>query len=186
MITNMIKEYESLRNEILQKIQLTNTLLNFAVTTAVAILAFAVESKNKNALLFLVPFCVLIPISVRIAYYRDSMAKISAYMNVFLEEKIEGFDWETRNVLLDEKNMNKKYDFLRNTECLFIGIVCTGLYFYYYIMYKQQICKIIDVALPIIFFSIEIFITFRRKSFVKERKKWISEWQKLKNKKASR
>ena len=28
MITNMIKEYESLRNEILQKIQLTNTLLN--------------------------------------------------------------------------------------------------------------------------------------------------------------
>lgn len=66
MITNMIKEYESLRNEILQKIQLTNTLLNFAVTTAVAILAFAVESKNKNAFLFLVPFCVLIPISVRI------------------------------------------------------------------------------------------------------------------------
>ncbi len=114
------------------------------------------------------------------------MAKISAYMNVFLEEKIEGFDWETRNVLLDEKNMNKKYDFLRNTECLFIGVVCTGLYFYYYIMYKQQICKIIDVALPIIFLSIEIFITFRRKSFVKERKKWISEWQKLKNKKASR
>lgn len=94
MIENMIKEYENLRNEILQKIQLTNTLLNFAVTTAVAILAFAVELETQNALLFLVPFCVLIPTSVRIKYYRNSMARISAYMNVFLEEKIEGFDWD--------------------------------------------------------------------------------------------
>ena len=81
MMNNNIKEYDNLRNEINQKIELHNTLLTFTITTTVAVLTFAL-SQNKT-ILYLIPFCILIPMSMRIAYYRSAMSKLSAYMIVF-------------------------------------------------------------------------------------------------------
>lgn len=93
-MSDMVHEYESLRNEINQKIDLFNTLTTFTLTTAVAILTFALT--KDNALLFLLPFCIIIPMYIRISYYRSAMVKLSAYMIVFLETKIEEFNWETK------------------------------------------------------------------------------------------
>ena len=49
MMNNNIKEYDNLRNEINQKIELHNTLLTFTITTTVAVLTFAL-SQNKTIL----------------------------------------------------------------------------------------------------------------------------------------
>ena len=54
MKNNIILEYESLRNEITQKIDLVNSLMTFTLTTVVAILTFALTKKNE--LLYLLPF----------------------------------------------------------------------------------------------------------------------------------
>lgn len=51
---NIIREYEDLRNEVKQKIELHNSLITFMITTVIAVLAFALESKNT--LLYLLPF----------------------------------------------------------------------------------------------------------------------------------
>ena len=78
---NLVKEYDNLRNEINQKIELHNTLLTFTITTTVAVLSLAVS--QNSTILYLIPFCILIPMSMRIAYYRAAMSKLSAYMIVF-------------------------------------------------------------------------------------------------------
>lgn len=88
MDENMIKEYDILRNEINQKIELHNTLLTFTITTTVAVLALALA--QKSSILYLIPFCILIPMSMRIAYYRTAMAKLSAYMIVFWKKTLTG------------------------------------------------------------------------------------------------
>lgn len=96
---NKLIEYNLLRTEINQKIELHNTLLTFTLTTVVAILTFILaQDQPFNPLLFLLPFCILIPMSMRIAYYRSAMARLSAYMIVFLEPCMPGINWETRNI----------------------------------------------------------------------------------------
>lgn len=146
MMNNNIKEYDNLRNEINQKIELHNTLLTFTITTTVAVLTFAL-SQNKT-ILYLIPFCILIPMSMRIAYYRSAMSKLSAYMIVFLEKNIDGVMWETRNVALINENLNNKkknyYTALRYYECLILAIVC---YIFYVIDFikDKEICLIVVI-----------------------------------------
>lgn len=145
-MNNNIKEYDNLRNEINQKIELHNTLLTFTITTTVAVLTFAL-SQNKT-ILYLIPFCILIPMSMRIAYYRSAMSKLSAYMIVFLEKNIDGVMWETRNVALINENLNNKkknyYTALRYYECLILAIVC---YIFYVIDFikDKEICLIVVI-----------------------------------------
>lgn len=77
----ILKEYEMLRQEINQKIELHNTLLTFTITSTILVLTVAASEKMTS--LYLFPFCVIIPMLLRIAYYRKTMAKLSAYMIVF-------------------------------------------------------------------------------------------------------
>ena len=88
---NVIKEYEDIRGEIKQKIELHNSLIMFMITTVVAVLAFAVQ--GDNSILYLLPFGIIIPTSMRITYYRTAMAKLSAYIIVYIENKIKGLNW---------------------------------------------------------------------------------------------
>lgn len=79
---NIILEYTNIKEEIQNKIELHNNLITFTITTTVALLAFAFSKENP--FLFLVPFCILIPMSSRIAYYRLAFSKLSAYLIVFI------------------------------------------------------------------------------------------------------
>lgn len=42
---NIIKEYETLREEMLQKIELHNSLITFMITTVVALLTFSLTTR---------------------------------------------------------------------------------------------------------------------------------------------
>lgn len=187
MANNTMKEYELLRNEINQKIELHNTLLTFTITTTVAVLTFAL-SKNRT-ILYLVPFCILIPMSMRIAYYRSTMAKLSAYMIVFLEIDLDGINWETRNAALVEEYLNKEkkdinsYTVLRYFECLILAIICYIFYIIDYIKDKEiNVIVIINILWPLSFVVWEVLITKRINSTDDEKQKWIKRWNKLKKK----
>lgn len=183
---NNIKEYDNLRNEINQKIDLQNTLLTFTITTTVAVLTFAL-SQNKT-ILYLIPFCILIPMSMRIAYYRSAISKLSAYMIVFLEKNIDGVKWETRNAALINENLNNKkkninnYTVLRYYECLILAIVC---YIFYVIDFikDKEICVIvvINILWPLSLVIWEVLVTKRINSVDKEKQYWIEQWNALKN-----
>ena len=185
MDNNSMKEYDNLRNEINQLISLHNTLLTFTITAVVTILTIAL-SENMT-ILYLIPFCIIIPMSMRIAYYRSSMAKLAAYMIVFLEKKLDGIKWETRNAMLIEKAPAKKtiYHFtvLRYYECLILAVICYILYVIDYTKDKEiSIRTTVNILWPLLLIVWEILITKRINLANKEKQNWIKKWTELKRK----
>lgn len=190
---NLIREYEELRNEINQKVELHNSLVTFMITTVVAILAFALESENS--LLYILPFGIIIPISMRVTYYRTVMTKLSSYISVYLESDIEGLNWETRNTRLNHEeklrskksNKKKAHDFFTIShyyEGMILSIMCYSLYFVDFIKDKSMSFNTtICLILPFLLVVWEYIITKRIKNFDKEKEEWKDKWQKLKNEK---
>lgn len=180
---NMIREYETIREEILQKVELHNSLITFMVTTVVALLTFALTQEEP--FLYLLSFCIIIPISMRVTYYRTMMIKLSAYVVVYFEKDIEGLKWETRNtqfVNAENERLYNKLTISHYYEGFLLGIVSYGLFVYNFIQNKNlESGELILVHLPIILLIWEWMITKRISQFDKERNKWISEWEKLRN-----
>jgi hypothetical protein len=180
MNSNQLKEYDNLRNEINKKIELTNTLITFTIVTVDGELAFAMSSSNNTILLYLIPFFIIIPLSMRIAYYRTSIAKISAYMIVFLEESDDGLKWETRNAKVGGKI--KWYERLKYDECLFLTFISSIVFALNFVSDKNYLQKfdILIIAIVISALIFEIILTTNIKSIDKERNKWIERWEKIK------
>ena len=160
----MNEEYNTLRAEVLQKIELHNKLIMFAITTTVAILAFAFS--QNNAYLFLLPFCVIIPVSLRVIYYRSAMVKISAYIAVFIEPKNKNYNWETRNHKLNisiNNNITKALRSNINYDCLILSISC---YILFVVRFLNMTSKInfdfwIAVISPILLVIIELILSIK-------------------------
>lgn len=186
------KEYQLIRNEIDQKITLHNTLLTFTITTTVAILAIAIKGENSNAFLFLLPFCVIIPMSNRIAYYREAMTKLSSYLIVFCESQPNTIQWETRNYEFyksvhegkkERKSEGKKRrKFVLNYyECLVLSLICYALFLFYYIpSIDLGIISVINCLWPIILVIWELQITMKTNRLDKEKESVIKIWKKVK------
>ena len=175
----MINEYEMLRNEIMQKIDLVNSLITFTLTTSIAILTFALT--NKNSVLCLLPFGIIIPMYIRISYYRSAMVKLSAYIIVFLEKNIDDINWETRNrdlmnhVDKSEKTIVWKAEYY---EGVVVSMVCYLLYFYNYSQGKSiDISLKIYLSLPFTFIIWVGLIIRHINNIDKERNEWINEWK---------
>ncbi len=182
---NSIVEYNCIKEEIQNKIELHNTLITFTITTVVAILTFAVSSDNP--FLFLVPFCILIPMSSRIAYYRLALSKLSAYLIVFLEPKLDGCDWETRNyVLVNQKLFNKRNGlkesvFINYYDFFLLCIICYVLFLFYYLQdFKMDIMRIFNILWPLSAIFYEFMLTKRMNSGNKKKEEWIRDWNELK------
>lgn len=191
-----INEYVTLRGEISQRMTTNNNLITFTITTTVAILSFAI--KENLTILFLLPFCIIIPMSMRIAYSRSSLSKIASYMVVFLENDLDGMQWETRNVLLfenkkKEKNKHKykhidkctsfisKITILRYYDCLILSLSCYFLYVYDYLKDKEISPNIvIPILIPLPLVLWEIWIAKRMNTMEKEKLRWIDTWNNIK------
>ncbi|HIU49733.1 MAG TPA: hypothetical protein IAD22_01800 [Candidatus Limousia pullorum] len=189
-----INEYANLRGEISQRMTRNNNLITFTITTTVAILSFAI--KENLTILFLLPFCIIIPMSMRIAYSRSSLSKISSYMIVFLEEDLDGMQWETRNILLFENKRKEKHKhklidkctsfiskitILRYYDCLILSISCYFLYVYDYLKDKEISANIfIPILIPLPLVLWEILIAKRMNTMEKEKLHWIDTWNTIK------
>ena len=177
---NLVKEYDNLRNEINQKIELHNTLLTFTITTTVAVLSLALS--QNSTILYLIPFCILIPMSMRIAYYRAAMSKLSAYMIVFLEKNIDGMKWETRNVEIleiDAKSGMKRagrFAALRYYECLILTVICYILYLLDYLKDKEiSSMVVVNMLWPLLLVGWEFWVTKCINSLDEEKQYWVEQ-----------
>lgn len=172
------KEYEMLHGEI----ELQNNLLIFMVTATVTIITIAV--KSKNLLLYLFPFFIIIPTMNRIAYYKKAIARISAYMIAFLEPKLNGISWETRNLQSNRKNNKEKGDKreikLDYYESSILSVVCYLLYLYEYKAYKlRNFEDLVKMAGPVFLIAIVIYLTYRINEFSKDREAMINSWKNI-------
>lgn len=100
-ITN--PEYEKLiqRREFDDKMR--NTLLTFSFTAVLAILglALSINMDSYTAWLCLVPFCLIIPFTARISYYRLESAHINSFFKVFASQKMK---YEIGSSIVTENN----------------------------------------------------------------------------------
>lgn len=181
-------EYSHIKSEISKKNELYNSLLTFTITTTVLIISYGISERTP--LLFLVPFFIIIPMSIRMKYYKNAMLKLSAYLIVFLESQDSRFNWETRNDRLadsdnhDRKNNNFLFE-LRSCECLILCFVCYGLFLIYYFSdYKFNMSSCSIASLPVLLIIWEYLIT--KKMDAISAKDWKYKWERLKEKENSK
>lgn len=123
------KQYEMLREEIINCTRLSNEFSTFSMTALAAVLAFALSENNP--FLFAIPYILIIPLSSKSLYYRNNIATISAYMIVVLEPIIEGYRWESSVSQYNKHNGSTAFTIFRNYEYCFESVVCLILYLYY-------------------------------------------------------
>lgn len=178
-----LAEYNSLRTEILQKIEQNNQLLTVTFTSIIAILAFAVTADDP--FLFVVPMAVIVPLSMRISYYRGAIAKLSAYIVVYLEEYIDGLNWESLNDKLIRTTKAKKSSHIKlvRHECLVLSIVCYICYLQclYHHLSDLWYQNVLQILWPISFIVAEASISFDVKVINDERANWIDIWDDFKS-----
>ena len=134
------KEYLILRDEITWRLKAIDTLGTFTYTIFISILGVALSTNIIE--LFLLPFVVILPISLKVANHKYSVSFISAYLNQFLEDfnDEECFKWEKFHV--------KYYE--RNPRMLKEKIIYYGSYAEYVLM-----CILISIIFWIKYFSQE-------------------------------
>lgn len=172
-----LAEYNTLRSEILQKIEQNNQLLAFTFTAIIAVLAFAVEAGNL--FLYIAPMMIIIPLSIRIAYYKSAIVRLSAYIIVYLEGQINELAWESRNCSLSQMNVFNKSIFtnLFEHECLILSLICFLCYLQALLTSSSDCCiKIMLTICALVLIIVEFIISFNVKTTNKERIKWIDIW----------
>lgn len=120
----------------------------------------------------------------RIAYYKKAIARISAYMIVFLEPKLNGISWETRNLQSNRKNNKEKGDKRKIKpdyyESSILSVVCYLLYLYEYKAYKlRNFEDLVKMAGPVFLIAIVIYLTYRINEFSKDREAMINSWKNI-------
>lgn len=188
--SNEILEYNNLRKEIDDKIKMHNSFLTFTITTVVAVLTFALSSDIYMPSLCLLPFGILIPMSMRITYYRSAIVKLAAYMVVFLECDLEGLSWETRNNKILKKLQEEKKIDIRSFagasyyECLILALVCYACYLHRLVQAEISNFSsklIFDMLWPLILVAAEIYFTACLNSASAAKEEWIKKWQEIKS-----
>lgn len=188
---NLLLEYNQLRDEIKRKIDLQNNLITFGITTVTAILVAAVQFGNH--FLYLLPYCVIIPMLFRTTYYYMALIKMSTYIETFIEQEVPELNWETRrryqsNTEYKSHNIvHKVCDIISSYERILdlgsLGMICTGLFSWKIVTsvgtYSANEKNVwTGVAVFLLVWSILIIARFGIKTSSK--KKWIEEWERVK------
>lgn len=97
--SQLLEEYKMLRSEILYFMNKDTTLLTCLFSGVTAVLFFALKEKIYECCVL--AYLVILPICSKFAYHQKQMAKISAYMVLHLEKRLE-IKWETNLLRLSE------------------------------------------------------------------------------------
>lgn len=175
-----MKEYELLKDEINRKVELRNSIVNYMLTATLAILAVSFTSGNSsNFWIFVLPQPLIIIMSLRYGYYSKSIAKISAYLHVFLEED-NGFQWESKNKIMED-TVSGGF-FLRNAEFVVMSLLPTLI-----LLIDLCIKKLSDAKVPLVIsvicWIIVCLITNDFCNIKVIKKNFIDDWKEIKEKK---
>lgn len=178
-----LEEYKMLRDEIQSCIERDNSLATFMVTAVATILTVAISANLQVPFLFLISFCIIIPFSARLAHYKSNVARISAYMIVYLEPKMS-IKYETNAIKY--KNPKSKKSMLiismRNYIGMWLGVISYLIYVVEFInkinitSWYHYVALIVPAFLIFLCFKIDKKID----SVGKERNEWIEIYKKSK------
>ena len=177
-----LEEYKMLRDEIQNCVERDNSLATFMVTAVSTILTFAISANLQVPFLFLISFCIIIPFTGRISHYKTNVARISAYLIVFLETEMD-IKYETRNSMVKsaKSRISKLLVAMRNYVGLLLGILS---YVIYLVEYNNKIGFFnwwdwIFGILPVIFLILIFLMDKKIDNVQQEKAKWIENWKQL-------
>ncbi len=125
---DQLEEYKMLRTEIMYYMNKDTTLLTCLFSCVTAILFFSLEYKVPEGCFL--TYLVIIPICGKMAYHKRQMAKISAYLSVYLEETLD-IKWERCVAELSKHNSRPRVGrFLKFSECFMMAVATVLCYGY--------------------------------------------------------
>ena len=128
-----IKEYLTLRDEVVDALKVQNSWSTFTISAVITLLGIAIGLENKVLELFLLPFVVLFPASLKVNNFKRNVTVKVGYMITRLESA-EGFLWESclnRYRALEKirrARVQKLIVFLETQEFTILSLVCMVLF----------------------------------------------------------
>ena len=181
-------DYKNLREEIMYSRKAQDKYAIFLYTTVVTILGFAFQFENYY--LCLLPIVIIIPICIKIADYRRTIAYLATYMIAFLEK--DEYKWETDNFMFSNKFPRKGLErfihILENYDAFILNVICT-LIFVVSVIYNSFNCQsniCLELALSVIsgLTCLVVFLITRTYSDYQQLKaSKLSNWNKYKTQK---
>jgi len=164
------KEYISLREELISRINITNTLAmsaasfstaSWAVGIALLVIPYndnvqALQNNTMQSILYLIPaffafatILVLIPFAIKSSENIFQSTAISCYLQVFYEHNLSDGAWETINTTTNLEKMDSglyhNFSWLFNAEYAFLSFVSILLYLFSTLAYvTSDVPKIVD------------------------------------------
>ena len=89
----LIEEYKTLRQEILEKFKRKDSFLIYTVIATATIFGFAIEFPSPY--IFLLPLVIIIPLSYSTLGEEKGILHIGTYISLVIESKLKGLQWET-------------------------------------------------------------------------------------------
>lgn len=184
MKEELLEEYKMLKDEIQNCVERDNSLSTFMVTAVATILTFAISANLQLPFLFLISFCIIIPFSARIAHYKGNVARISAYIIVYLESELN-IKYETRNIQVKNPNSKKSKLLIsmRNYVGLWLGIISYAIYLEEYIQKigLNNIFDFIFCVLPVLLLILTFIIDRKIDNVPATRNIWLELFKKNKD-----
>lgn len=181
-------DYKNLREEIMYSRKAQDKYAIFLYTTVVTILGFAFQFENYY--LCLLPIVIIIPVCIKIADYRRTIAYLATYMIAFLEK--DEYKWETDNFMFSNKFPRKGLErfihILENYDAFILNVICT-LIFVVSVIYNSFNCQsniCLELALSVIsgLTCVVVFLITRTYSDYQQLKaSKLSNWNKYKTQK---
>lgn len=190
------KEYERLHNTLEYNLNTRISLLTFAFTTVLAVLGVAIGTENKDisVYMYLIPYCLIIPFSARIVYYRLVHAHISAFLMVYSPEKMLfrlGSSTNSEKNIVSEKQTKffNVIAFLNNYEMSILSLTCAVIFYFKFFSEKTEIENIelttiewIMCIVPIVLTILVIVITAYGYDYSKHLYRYKEKWEEFYNK----
>lgn len=182
------KEYLMLRDEITWRLKVIDTLGTSTYMVFVTILGLAMSTNIIE--LFLLPFIVVVPISLKVANHKYSIAYVAGYLNEFLEDLTDEncFKWEKFHVKYYNENPRKLKEKIiyygSSSEYLLICMMTSILFWTKYFFGHETYLTIIQVFCYSVIQLVSIFfVTYAAinySNFQKFKTSILLKWRKIK------
>lgn len=173
------KEYEKLIKRLEFFDTMRNNLLTFSFTAVLAILgvALAMDMDSISAWLCLIPFCLIVPFSARIAYYRLASAHINSFLRQFSAEEMQ-FEIGTSVVTENCCKFYHQIAWLINHEMVLLGVATSCIFYLKYISVLKtwSYYNYVGLIVPVILTAIVYLISDSTYSYKKLMEHFEREW----------
>jgi len=174
------KEYDKINTEIINKMNKQLQIVSLLYGTVGVILAFAVN--NGTSLMFLIPFCAIIPIYLLIIHDTQGIYKLGSYLVVFHESL--GGAWETRLHAFNTKTKKSMPRWANNFHFPFIIVSIFSLVlflFYFDWVNITQYRNVLELLFALVCFSAVIAVRITQKDVDNLKEQYITEWKQIKD-----